>query len=118
MSTPTTPDIGSVISSETARRIIYSVYVVVAFVIACIQVGYSAAQVANPIWLTVALAVVAYAALPIGGLAVANTSSQKRQAAALAAATTKTGSTANYVPPVVPVTIQGQPTTGNDTTVS
>jgi len=73
MSTTPTPDLGSIITSTTARKIIYSVYGILAFVVAAIQVGFSAAAAGQPVWLTVTLAVVAFIGTAVGGLAVANT---------------------------------------------
>lgn len=75
MSTPSTPDIGTVITNATARRAIYAAFILVAFIAACTQVAFAAAGIPNPVWLTVTLAVIAFATTPILGLAVANTSS-------------------------------------------
>lgn len=76
MSTPTPNDIGTIISSGRARKIIYGVYVVGIVIIGAIQVGHAAISVEQPDWLTVALAVAAYLGVPVGGLAAANTTTK------------------------------------------
>ncbi|GAA3947744.1 hypothetical protein [Microbacterium soli] len=72
MSTPTPDQLGSIITSARARRTIYAVYVLGIIIIGAVQVGFAAAQVGQPDWLTVALAVAAYLGVPVGGLAAAN----------------------------------------------
>jgi hypothetical protein len=69
-----TPNLGAVIQSPTARRWIYGVYIIAVFIIGCVQVGFAAVDAGQPDWLTVALAVAAYAGVPVGALAAANTS--------------------------------------------
>lgn len=79
MSTPS-PDLGKVINSAYARRLIYSVYVVAILVLGAFQVGFAASSAGvQPEWLTVALAVAAYLGVPIGGLAAVNTSVSKAE---------------------------------------
>jgi len=67
------PNLGSVISNATIRKIIYTVYVVALVVVGAAQVGYAALQLGTPDWLTVSLSVLAYLGVPVGGLALANT---------------------------------------------
>ena len=70
----TTPQLASVIESPSARKIIYSVYGIVALLVAATTVGFAATSEASiPEWLTIANAVVAFLGGPVGGLAVANT---------------------------------------------
>lgn len=72
-----TPNLSSVIESTTARKTIYSIYGVVALIVAATTVGFAATQDASiPEWLTIANAVVAFLGGPVGGLAVANTPSK------------------------------------------
>lgn len=73
----TTPDLGAIIPSGAARKVIYGTYAVAAVV-----VGGAAAYflgVGDPIPGVVvgAQAVIAYLAIPVGGLAAANTSTGK-----------------------------------------
>lgn len=56
-----------------ARKTVYVVYGSVALLAACIDVGYAAANVADPTWLTVSQSVLAYLAAPVGVLAASNT---------------------------------------------
>ena len=68
-----TPNLGSVISDATIRKVIYSAYVIALVLVGAAQVAYAAVSVATPSWLTIALAVLAYLGVPVGGLALANT---------------------------------------------
>lgn len=69
----TPPNIGNIITSATVRKVIYGVYAIAAFVLAAVQVGFSATPGAGqPVWLTVSLAVSAFVGGAVGGLAVAN----------------------------------------------
>ena len=68
-----TPNLGSVVTSATARRIIYSLYVIALVIVGALQVAFAATAGPTPEWLTVALAVLAYLGVPVGGLALANT---------------------------------------------
>lgn len=93
MSMAGTENLGSIITSALARKVIYGTYVIVAFVVAGIQVGFSAATLGQPVWLTVTVAVTAFVGAGVSGLAIANAPS--------------TGSTATLpttvTAPVVPV---------------
>lgn len=69
-----TPPLASIVESTTVRKTIYSVYGIVALIVAATTVGFAATQEASiPEWLTIANAVVAFLGGPVGGLAVANT---------------------------------------------
>lgn len=72
MSTPTPNDLGTVVTSDKARRIIYSVYVIAVVVIGAVQVAYAGAVV-TPEWVTITQQVLLYLGVPVGGLAAVNT---------------------------------------------
>lgn len=55
-----------------ARQTIYVSYGVLALVVACVSVGFGAAKVADPIALTVTVAVIQYLAVPVTALAALN----------------------------------------------
>ncbi len=74
MSTTPTPNLGTIITSGLARKVIYGVYVVLIVIAGGIQVAFAAVSTDQPTWLTAGLAVLAYLGVPIGGLALANTS--------------------------------------------
>lgn len=61
----------------TLRKPIYAIYAIVGFVVGCIQVGFSAAEVGHPVWLTVAWAVYGFSGSAIGVVASANTDEEK-----------------------------------------
>ncbi len=65
---------GTIVTSTTARRVIYGTFVVALIIIGGIQVAYSAVPGwgGQPDWLTAALAVGAYLGIPVGSLALAN----------------------------------------------
>lgn len=69
----TPPNLGNIITSATARKIIYGVYGIAVVILGAAQVGYSTLG-PQPSWLSVALNVAAYLAVPISALALANTS--------------------------------------------
>ncbi|MDI6024455.1 hypothetical protein QBL02_12985 [Leucobacter sp. UT-8R-CII-1-4] len=73
MSAPTPNDLGNVITSDFARRLIYSAYVIAVLLIGAAQVAYAGAEAGAPQWLIIAQQVALYLGVPIGGLAVANT---------------------------------------------
>lgn len=72
MSTPTPNDLGHVITSDRARRIIYSTYVIGIVLLGAVQVAYAGMLGGNPAWLDIANAVALYLGAPVGALAVAN----------------------------------------------
>lgn len=78
MSTITTPNLGNIVTSATARKAIYSVYAIGVVLIGAIQVAFAAAPElgGQPTWLNIALAVSAYLGVPVSALALANTSSE------------------------------------------
>lgn len=61
------------ILSPAVRSKLYAVYAVVGLVLGSTQVGYSAANSGQPVWLTVALAVFAFIGTGLGFVAQANT---------------------------------------------
>jgi len=73
---PENANLGSVITDPIVRKVIYTVYVIAGILIGALQVAYSALGGGQPDWLTVALSVLAYLSIPIGGLALANTPPQ------------------------------------------
>ena len=48
------------------RRVLYSIYAVVGLITGSVQVAYAAAELGQPVWLTVALAVYAYVGVSFG----------------------------------------------------
>lgn len=70
-------NVGSIISDPGTRKIIYGIYAVIGFVIGAVQVGFAAAELGQPVWLTVALAVYGFSGAAFGGLAVTNTPATK-----------------------------------------
>lgn len=75
MSTPNVPNLGSIITDPSTRKRIYGTYGVFAFIVACVQVGWSASGAGPVVWLTVTLAVTAFVGTAVAGLAVTNTAS-------------------------------------------
>lgn len=78
MSTTTPPNLGIVITSPFARKIIYSTYIVLLVIVGAIQVGFAAVQSGQPVWLVAAIAVLGYLGIPIGGLALVNSPSTSK----------------------------------------
>lgn len=75
MNAPAPADLGVIVTSPRARKAIYGAYVLLLLAAGATQVGFAAASVGQPVWLTSALAVLAYLGIPVGGLAAANTGS-------------------------------------------
>lgn len=73
MSTPTPSDLGTVVTSDRARRIIYSVYVIAIVLLGAVQVAYASSEAGAPAWVTIAQQVALYFGVPVGGLAAVNT---------------------------------------------
>lgn len=74
MSTPTSPDLGSIVTNGLARKTIYSSYVIALVVAGACQVAFATPGLGEqPLWLSVSLNVLAYLGIPVGGLAIANT---------------------------------------------
>lgn len=67
-------NLGSIISNDFARKVIYATYAVAVIVAGGLQVWFSSVDGVIPGWLDGALNVLAYLGVPIGGLALANTS--------------------------------------------
>lgn len=69
------PNLGSIITSAFARKLIYGIYAVGVVLIGAVQIAYAAAPElgGQPIWLTIALAVAGYLGVPVSALALANT---------------------------------------------
>ena len=61
------------IITPKARKPIYAVYAIVGLVLGATQVGFSAADAGQPVWLTVALAVFAFVGTALGFTAASNT---------------------------------------------
>lgn len=69
----TTPNLGSIIPSVLVRKIIYAGYVIASVAVGGVAVFDVASGVTElPAWLSGAQAVIAYLAIPIGTLALAN----------------------------------------------
>lgn len=67
-------NLGSVITSTGARKIIYGLYVLAGVFFGAASVGFATiAGGVIPEWVSVGLAVLGYLAIPVGGLALANT---------------------------------------------
>lgn len=66
-------NLGSIISNDFARKVIYATYAVAVVVAGGLQVWFSSVDGIIPAWLDGALNVLAYLGVPIGGLALANT---------------------------------------------
>lgn len=77
MSTPTPNDLGKVVTSERARRVIYSAYVIAVILLGAMQVAYAGAEAGTPVWLNIAQQVALYLGVPVGGLAAVNTKQGK-----------------------------------------
>lgn len=72
--TPDSPNIGNVISNPTARRVVYGAYAVAAVIVGGTAAYFLGVQTPIPEPVIGAQAVIAYLGIPIGGLALANTS--------------------------------------------
>jgi xanthine/uracil permease len=81
MTNPTTPNLGTIITSGTARKFVYGVYAGAAVVVGGCAAYFLGTGHNLPEVVSGAQAVVAYLAIPIGGLALANTSSSAPVAA-------------------------------------
>lgn len=75
MSDPQLPNtnIGNIITNPLARRTVYGTYGIACVAATATQVGYASIQIAQPDWLTVSIAVLAYLGIPLAGLALSNT---------------------------------------------
>lgn len=67
-------NLGAVITSPVARRVIYGAYAVVGVIAAATTVGFASSETATiPEWLGIANAVIAFLGGPVGALAATNT---------------------------------------------
>lgn len=75
MSNVNPPNLGSIITSAVARKIIYGTYAIGVVAIGAFQVAFASTPElgGQPVWLTIALAVAAYLGVPVSALALANT---------------------------------------------
>lgn len=73
------PNLGVVIENPMARKWIYGLYAILAIAVGATVAGFLAVTTTLPTWLEVMQAVVAYLAIPIGGLAAVNTNTGKEQ---------------------------------------
>lgn len=72
MSTTTPPNLGVIITSTVARKIIYGAYVIAGVGVGATQVAFASINAGQPAWLTATINVLAYLSIPVGGLALAN----------------------------------------------
>lgn len=68
-------DLGSIVPSASIRKWIYGAYAVLMLITGATQAGYASLELENPAWLTVAIAVLGFLGVAVGGLAIANTQS-------------------------------------------
>lgn len=71
---PNASQLGVIVKNAKARAFIYGGYVIAIIAAGAAQVGFASLEVSQPDWLTASLAVLAYLGVPVGTLAVANTS--------------------------------------------
>lgn len=69
---PVITDLGNVITSPTARQVIYGLYTVALIVLGGVVVAFAAIGHTLPQWAIVANAVIGYLGIPVGSLAVVN----------------------------------------------
>lgn len=70
---PTANDLGVIVTSARARKVIYGGYVLALIGAGAAQVAFADLGIAAPEWLSASLSVLAYLGIPVGGLAAANT---------------------------------------------
>ena len=70
---PNANDLGVIISSAKARKVIYGGYVLALVGAGATQVAYASLDLSAPAWLVASVAVLADLGIPVGGLAAANT---------------------------------------------
>lgn len=71
--------LGTVVTNPLVRKVIYGVYIVAGVILGAIQVGFAAMEGAGqPDWLTVTLAVYAFLSVPVGSLALVNTTAGEK----------------------------------------
>ncbi|RFA14547.1 hypothetical protein B7R21_06270 [Subtercola boreus] len=75
MTTTNPGNLGTIVTNALARKTIYGTYVIALVLAGGAQVAFATPGLGGqPLWLTVTLNVLAYCGVPIGGLALANTS--------------------------------------------
>lgn len=67
--------LGAIIPTARGRKVAYAIYAAVSLVVGNAAVGFAAANIDAPVWLTVSAAVVANLAAPFSALAIANAKS-------------------------------------------
>ena len=72
------PNLGSVVTSPTIRKVIYGAYVVSLVIAGATSAGFAITQDGNPEALNVVNAVLLYLGIPVGGLAIANAPTTKQ----------------------------------------
>lgn len=66
--------LGTVITNPNVRKVIYGIYIVAGVILGAVQVAFAAIEGAGqPDWLTVTLAVYTFLSVPVGSLALVNT---------------------------------------------
>lgn len=71
-------NLGVIITNPKTRKIAYSIYVAISFLVTNTIVAYSSIEAPIPVWLKVATAIVGNSAIAFGGLAIANIDSSKK----------------------------------------
>lgn len=74
------PNLGTVIGSPRARKLVYGVYAVAAVIVGGVAAYFLGVQADMPEAVVGAQAVIAYLAIPVGGLALVNTTSRGEHA--------------------------------------
>lgn len=67
-------NLGNIIKNAKARAAIYGTYVIIGLIFGALQVAFAAGAGEQPDWVTISLAVYTYLGIPVGTLAVANSS--------------------------------------------
>lgn len=71
--------LGTVITNPNVRKVIYGIYIVAGVIFGAVQVAFAAIEGAGqPDWLTVTLAVYAFLSVPVGSLALVNTTAGEK----------------------------------------
>lgn len=72
--------LGTVVTNPVVRKAIYGIYIVTGVILGAVQVAFAAIEGAGqPDWLTVVLAVYAFLSVPVGSLALVNTTAGETQ---------------------------------------
>lgn len=73
MTDTSTPNLGTIIPNDTARKVVYGAYTIAAIVVGALAAYFLGIGQQLPEIVVGAQAVVAYLGIPVGGLALANT---------------------------------------------